>query len=98
MNSGASELPGAVTGRQWGFVGSGKMATALIKGMLRAGIAPIDAIRASDPLPPHAHCSRPRPALKCTIQTSPSFSRAMWWCWPSSRRACARFWRTSGRL
>ena len=36
--------------RRWGFIGSGKMATALIKGMLRAGIAPVDAIRASDPL------------------------------------------------
>ena len=35
---------------RWGFIGSGKMATALIKGMLRAGIAPVDAIRASDPL------------------------------------------------
>ncbi len=37
--------------RTWGFIGSGKMATALIKGMLRAGIASIDEIRASDPLP-----------------------------------------------
>src|SRR5271165_3715964 len=36
--------------RQWGFIGSGKMATALVKGMLRAGIAPVEAIRASDPL------------------------------------------------
>jgi len=36
--------------RQWGFIGSGKMATALIKGMLRGGIAPVEAIRASDPL------------------------------------------------
>ena len=51
MNSGGSDLAGAVMTRQWGFIGSGKMATALIKGMLRAGIAPIEAIRASDPLP-----------------------------------------------
>jgi pyrroline-5-carboxylate reductase len=36
--------------RRWGFIGSGKMATALVKGMLRAGIAPVEAIRASDPL------------------------------------------------
>jgi pyrroline-5-carboxylate reductase len=35
---------------KWGFIGSGKMATALIKGMLRAGIAPLEAICASDPL------------------------------------------------
>jgi pyrroline-5-carboxylate reductase len=37
--------------RRWGFIGSGKMATALIRGMLRAGVAPVEAIRASDPLP-----------------------------------------------
>jgi pyrroline-5-carboxylate reductase len=36
---------------RWGFIGSGKMATALIKGMLRAGIAPVESICASDPLP-----------------------------------------------
>jgi pyrroline-5-carboxylate reductase len=35
----------------WGFIGSGKMATALIKGMIRAGLAPADSILASDPLP-----------------------------------------------
>jgi pyrroline-5-carboxylate reductase len=51
MNSGASDLPGSGTMRRWGFIGSGAMATALIKGMLRAGIAPVDAIRSSDPLP-----------------------------------------------
>jgi pyrroline-5-carboxylate reductase len=36
---------------RWGFIGSGKMASAMIKGMLRAGIAPMDAICASDPVP-----------------------------------------------
>jgi pyrroline-5-carboxylate reductase len=51
MNSGSTDSPDPGTARRWGFIGSGKMATALIKGMLRAGIAPIDAIRASDPLP-----------------------------------------------
>jgi pyrroline-5-carboxylate reductase len=35
----------------WGFIGSGKMATALIKGMIRAGLAPAESICASDPLP-----------------------------------------------
>jgi pyrroline-5-carboxylate reductase len=35
---------------RWGFVGSGKMATALVKGMLRAGVASVEDIRASDPL------------------------------------------------
>jgi pyrroline-5-carboxylate reductase len=51
MNSGPTDPPDPATARRWGFIGSGKMATALIKGMLRAGIASIDAIRASDPLP-----------------------------------------------
>ncbi len=36
---------------RWGFIGSGKMATALVKGMLRAGIATTESISASDPLP-----------------------------------------------
>jgi pyrroline-5-carboxylate reductase len=36
---------------RWGFIGSGKMATALIKGMIRAGLAPPGSICASDPLP-----------------------------------------------
>jgi pyrroline-5-carboxylate reductase len=36
---------------RWGFIGSGRMATALIKGMIRAGLAPADSIIASDPLP-----------------------------------------------
>ncbi len=36
---------------RWGFIGSGKMATALVKGMLRAGIAATESISASDPLP-----------------------------------------------
>src|SRR4051812_43555606 len=37
-------------GLRWGFIGSGKMATALIRGMLRAGTATPHAIVASDPL------------------------------------------------
>ncbi len=37
--------------RRWGFIGAGKMATALIRGMIRDG-TPIDAISASDPHPP----------------------------------------------
>ncbi len=35
---------------RWGFIGAGKMATALVHGMLRAGIANADSISASDPL------------------------------------------------
>jgi pyrroline-5-carboxylate reductase len=37
-------------GKRWGFVGAGKMATALIRGMLRVGIPP-DSISTSDPNP-----------------------------------------------
>ena len=36
--------------KRWGFVGAGKMATALVQGMLRARLAKDDAIVASDPL------------------------------------------------
>jgi pyrroline-5-carboxylate reductase len=35
---------------RWGFIGAGRMATALIRGMLRAGTANAQAITASDPL------------------------------------------------
>jgi pyrroline-5-carboxylate reductase len=51
MNDGASDISASASALRWGFIGSGKMATALIKGMLRAGVAPVAAIRASDPLP-----------------------------------------------
>jgi pyrroline-5-carboxylate reductase len=40
---------------RWGFIGSGRMATALIQGMLRAGVADAGAIRASDPLESTRH-------------------------------------------
>jgi len=53
MTQTSSDNKLAATGgtRRWGFIGSGKMATALVKGMLRAGLAPVDAVCASDPLP-----------------------------------------------
>ncbi|MDG3005248.1 pyrroline-5-carboxylate reductase [Paludisphaera mucosa] len=34
---------------RWGFIGSGRMASALVKGMIRAGVATPDRIVASDP-------------------------------------------------
>jgi pyrroline-5-carboxylate reductase len=37
--------------QRWGFIGAGRMATALIQGMIRAGIAGPGSISASDPLP-----------------------------------------------
>jgi pyrroline-5-carboxylate reductase len=51
MSHRAGDSPEVIGMRRWGFIGSGKMATALVKGMLRAGIAPVDSIGASDPLP-----------------------------------------------
>ncbi len=45
-----SELPEPAGARRWGFIGCGKMATALIRGMLRSGVAGTAAIVASDPL------------------------------------------------
>jgi len=41
----------ATTATRWGFIGAGKMATALISGMLRTGVARPDTVIASDPLP-----------------------------------------------
>ena len=35
---------------RWGFIGAGKMATALVRGMLRAGAASVETICASDPV------------------------------------------------
>src|SRR5258707_1251361 len=35
---------------RWGFIGAGRMATALIRGMIRAGTATPQSITASDPL------------------------------------------------
>jgi len=45
-----AELSEPTGARRWGFIGSGKMATALIRGMLRSGVAETAAITASDPL------------------------------------------------
>lgn len=42
---------GRAEGRRWGFIGAGKMATAMALGMIRAGVAPPGAIAASDPSP-----------------------------------------------
>jgi pyrroline-5-carboxylate reductase len=36
--------------RRWGFIGAGKMASALVRGMLRAGLADPGSVAASDPL------------------------------------------------
>jgi pyrroline-5-carboxylate reductase len=50
MSGRGSDSPEGTGSRRWGFIGSGKMATALVKGMIRAGIAPVESICASDPL------------------------------------------------
>lgn len=46
---GPGEPGGATRVRRWGFLGGGKMATALIRGMLRAGVAEAGEMVASDP-------------------------------------------------
>ena len=50
MNKARPRLTEPTGTRQWGFIGSGKMATALIRGMLRSGVAGTATIAASDPL------------------------------------------------
>jgi pyrroline-5-carboxylate reductase len=50
MTHGDHDLAHSGLRLRWGFIGSGKMATALIKGMLRAGIAQVEAICSSDTL------------------------------------------------
>ncbi len=40
---------GRPQGLRWGFIGAGRMATAMVRGMIRAGVAPPGAITASDP-------------------------------------------------
>ena len=46
----SSQGESSMGSRQWGFIGAGKMATALVRGMIRAGLAQPDAISASDPV------------------------------------------------
>jgi pyrroline-5-carboxylate reductase len=46
----AAMTQAASTGTRWGFIGAGRMATALIRGMLRAGAATPGTVIASDPL------------------------------------------------
>lgn len=41
----------AAPGTRWGFIGAGKMATALARGMIRAGVAEPAAIATFDPVP-----------------------------------------------
>ena len=51
MTDSQQEAPGTkARGLRWGFIGAGRMATALVRGMIRAGVAAPGAISASDPL------------------------------------------------
>ena len=47
---GEENSAGLMTGRKWGFIGAGKMATALVRGILRTGVAEPPHLTASDPL------------------------------------------------
>ena len=51
MNSPAPRSDPPAAAVRWGFVGAGKMATALVRGMIAAGVAEPSAIVASDPEP-----------------------------------------------
>ena len=63
--------------KNWGFIGAGKMATALIQGMLRAGIAPRRShLRQRPARPRPAHAVQPKPASPCSSPISTSSSTA----------------------
>jgi pyrroline-5-carboxylate reductase len=51
MTATRRDLISETSERRWGFIGAGKMASALVHGMLRAAIAPAGSIFASDPVP-----------------------------------------------
>jgi pyrroline-5-carboxylate reductase len=53
---------------RWGFIGSGRMASALVRGMIRAGVASADRIVASDPHP----AARELLALEAGIRVYPA--------------------------
>ena len=67
--------------KSWGFIGAGKMATALVHGMLRAGIAPATAIFASDPLAAARTLVQLKPASLSSNPISTSSSTATCWSW-----------------
>ena len=46
----SERMTAAETTKRWGFIGSGRMATALIRGMIRAGTADPGTVSASDPI------------------------------------------------
>ena len=82
---------------RWGFIGAGRMATALIRGMIRAGTADAGVDLASDPL----EAARTALAAETGVAVVDSnvagrAARATSWSWPSSRRACRRSWSSSG--
>jgi len=53
MSTSTSAEPGReLSSVRWGFIGAGKMASALVRGMIRAGTAAPQSIYASDPLEP----------------------------------------------
>ncbi len=52
MEEGGLPLAARSAPGRWGFIGAGKMATALIQGMMRSGMAGSENILASDPLEP----------------------------------------------
>ncbi len=72
-----------------GFLGAGRMATALAKGFLAAGLAQADQILASDPAGRRLPGVRPRhrraDRWPTTVKRRP---KAMSCFWPSSRSTC----------
>ena len=79
-----------------GFLGAGKMATALAKGFIRAGLVTAKQVMASDPSEPPAPPFAREIGAKTTA-SNPAVAevRRGIWCWPSNRTRSAGCWPTS---
>ena len=75
-------------GPRVGFLGAGRMASALARGWVAAGLTTAERVLASDPVPA-AREAFASGAIRCgpSPTTAKSWPTAICWCWRSSRRA-----------
>ena len=97
MIQGTSDLLGAVTGRKVGVHWLGKDGDRAVQGMLRAGIAAGDAIRASDPLPAARTLLEAETGIKVYESNLPVVQQSDVVVLAVKPQSMHRFWKTSGR-